>query len=766
MSGAQSWTSPSSTRIGVAAQAFVTASARWTKIAQVRSRKTRTAGAQRGERNLPRAGEVANARGSGVGCLAVALWMGACAPAESGDGARAAGAAGAGGGAATSGAGGAAGSATCVAECELDATRCNGNVIEMCAAGPGGCATWSAGSDCAQAGAWCDASSGTAECTEKCADQCTLGTAQCSAHVIQTCGQLGDCTAWQSSTDCSASGQTCSGAGGAPACVAMATGEHCGSPIPIKGGMNTVSWTATVNDDLLVNPSCLGTGFPVTGPDVVLSYTSPITGSIDVTLVKPKHQRALIVGESGACGTFANQVLCNADFSLAVAGGRFDVTQGTTYYFHVADATQPNGAPLPQPLSINVAEIDCSTFVASAIHFAPAKAATLSTLSPALTVSFDTPVVPNVGTVMLSGDKGTNLSIPLPSPSVMFMSANKTMKIMPEIKLQPDEVVSVTWTGLNDAACNKPVSAAGWSFKTPTPPCTPGQNGMLGTSVSKLVTPLTTGFTDSYFYVAADENPNGYVYVGNPTALARFSKSVAAPIVWVSGQAALSSAHLGYAMLIDGDDVFTFNSTSNDSAGLVWRISNDAGASWMKQDYVGFSTTPGDSIEGVTFHDGALYMVTSESSTSVPTEIWSAAKGAAPNPATKIASFTGEASCNGIAVDDTYQYLACAMDHRLLRRDRTTGAITLLADDYFLGTVTTQVIADDVDADGAADYLYFKGPTAAVHVVCAPQAPTPFYDVLVAYGDLHVGNHGLSLDTVNDRLYTWEHETHAIVMID
>jgi hypothetical protein len=50
--------------------------------------------------------------------------------------------------------------------------------------------------------------------------------------------------------------------------------------------------------------------------------------------------------------------------------------------------------------------------------------------------------------------------------------------------------------------------------------------------------------------------------------------------------------------------------------------------------------------------------------------------------------------------------------------------------------------------------------------VCDPGSPAPFYDVLVSYGSLHVGNHGLSLDPVNRRLYTWEHDTHAIVMID
>src|SRR5690606_15865788 len=164
------------------------------------------------------------------------------------------------------------------------------------------------------------------------------------------------------------------------------------------------------------------------------------------------------------CGSLASQLACASDYAPSSIGGSFAVTQGNTYFFYIGDTTQPVGANLPDPLTISIAEIVCSTFNASGIAFSPAKGATTTSLSPKLSVDFDTAVTTSTGTITLTGNKGTNLSFNLPSSAVTFTNSNKTMNINPGIAFPAGEVVTVNWAGLVDAKCSKPVTPPNWSF--------------------------------------------------------------------------------------------------------------------------------------------------------------------------------------------------------------------------------------------------------------------------------------------------------------
>jgi hypothetical protein len=95
-----------------------------------------------------------------------------------------------------------------------------------------------------------------------------------------------------------------------------------------------------------------------------------------------------------------------------------------------------------------------------------------------------------------------------------------------------------------------------------------------------------------------------------------------------------------------------------------------------------------------------------------------------------------------------------------------TGVTTLITDQFPLISTKSPVIADDVNNDGTADYLYYKGYRADVYFVCNPASATPYADILVNYGPGTSSNYGLGLDRVNNRLYAWEYTTKQIVMID
>lgn len=643
----------------------------------------------------------------------------------------------------------------------LNGETCIDNKVNTCKKQLDTCLDWEVTEDCATNGLFCKfGAGGVAACQGTCADPCpTAGQKKCNANVIQVCKAQPTCASpqWEVETTCPL-GQACN-ASSFTCTTAPTTGEDCGTVFPVKKGLNTVNWTATTNNYLTTMPSC--SVYALQGPDIVMAYVAPFTGVVDFTINKPVSTRWTTVVAGGTCGSLSQQISCVSDFTYSSMGGTFNVTSGNTYFFYLADTT--NGTnPLSNPFTMNLAEIDCGTFAASGVTFSPAKGATSNSLSPKITVDFDTAVKTNIGTVTVTGNQGTNLSFALPNAAVAFTSFNKTMTITPTTPLKAGETINVNWTGMQDNTCSKPLNPANWSFTVITPPCSPGVNGMLGGSVTKNATALTI----LPYYVAVDTSLSGYVYLGGASDLYRAGKT-GSSLQYVNSLAGLSSTHLGYAMAINGNDIFTLDSKLS-GTGWVWRISTTGGASWGAEDFATVPAVNGplDSWDATTIYEGKMFYLTSESSTTQNTEVWSAssAPGAVPTAVTLETSFPTETYCVGLAADDTNYYVACGGNDRLLRVNRTSGAVALLSNSFDLNTTASPVIAADTNNDGTADYLYFKGSLSEVYFVCNPAGATPYADKLLTYGS-STSSYGLGYDSVNKRLYAWDYGTKEVVTI-
>jgi hypothetical protein len=84
--------------------------------------------------------------------------------------------------------------------------------------------------------------------------------------------------------------------------------------------------------------------------------------------------------------------------------------------------------------------------------------------------------------------------------------------------------------------------------------------------------------------MATDTDPNGWIYVGGTTALYRVPKG-GGPSEAVHTVAGLTGDQLGYAMLVNGSDIFTVESQTTGMTEHLWRISTDGGATWNAEDY-------------------------------------------------------------------------------------------------------------------------------------------------------------------------------------
>lgn len=649
----------------------------------------------------------------------------------------------------------------CTNECsKVGIQGCNANKLQTCAADANGCLKWTITEDCSLKQQYCKlAGAGAAKCEGICTNPCvTSGEKKCNANVIQECKVgVNGCQEWQSATTCPI-GQTCSSAGGTFSCVsAPATGEDCGTVIPIKAGKNTVNWTATTNNYMTAAPSC-DTSYPTTGPDVVLVYQSAFTGSLDFSIEKPASNRQHVVVASGTCGTFTNQVACAYDYTYTSMTGSFNVTSGQNYFFYVGDTTS-GALPLNNPLVVTLAEVDCTTFSASAMTLVPANGSTTTTLSQKLSVDFDVPITTTTttATVKLTGNKGTNITYTQGSSTQLtWTNSNKTLNINPGIAFPAGEVITVALDGFLDAKCNKAINKPTWSFTVVTPPCSPGTGGMLGTAQKKLAVPSFYAY-----YAAADASATGYVYYGSTTALHRVNKATSA-----SEQVSTSSV-LGYGMLVGNDaNPVVFDNIMTAGSTIAWKLTSSSGT-WATQPLVSFPTAPTDYVEGGVEYKGKYYLIAAETSSTLPTQIWSASTtpSSFPGPATLELDFPGETYCNGLAVDDKYFYAACGTGERLVRVDRTTKAVTLITNAFDLATSYANGLhAHDTNGDGTADFLYFKGSQSAVFFVCNPAGATPYADTLVSYGT-STSSYGLGFDSTNKALYAFNYSPSEVVEI-
>jgi hypothetical protein len=672
------------------------------------------------------------------------------------------------------------GALACGSDCKLDVTACcndfcaaantsvcDGDTVRNCVMEPTGCLGLEL-TDCTATGDVCRAEGDTATC--ECVNRCSSpGQPRCDGLIAETCEmQPSGCLDYTVNADCGTTTGACAIGPQGSTCVAMASGEDCSDPYPIAPGDNVIAWTATMADYVTSHPSC-DTSHTLTGPDVVLAYTATVDGIVTYAMDKQANQRHDIVVSDAACGTLvaANQRSCISEYNKTVASDTFAVTAGTTYYFYVIDTTNGSLA-LPNPMSLRLDETSCSSFTNPTSNLSPANGSTVESLSPVLSFDLAHPVNTTAGVITITGDQGTTVSFDLStSPSqVTFTNGNRTVSINPGTAFHTGENVTVSWSGLVDQFCGATIAPPTWTFHVPTPSCIPGMNGMVGSNFTRI--PTGIGVFSEY-YVAADDQPNGYVYLGGTSNLYRVPKAGGSyeDVVDISG---MSTAPLGYSMVVSGSQVFSLDNTTSTSSSFLTRLTTSGGVTWNPLGYARWGTTPGASPYAMTLYQGRFYVVTNESTSGAATEIWSVPASSIVLPQTPVleGSFTTEEECDGLAMDDHYFYLTCDdSNNHLVRVDRTSFQTEVMTTSINLSTTKNDLVAHDFNGDGTADALYLKTDDETVRYLCSPAGAPPFWsDILASFGSATTTlNYGLGFDPVANTLWAEDDDTRELISI-
>jgi ABC-type uncharacterized transport system permease subunit len=269
--------------------------------------------------------------------------------------------------------------------------------------------------------------------------------------------------------------------------------------------------------------------------------------------------------------------------------------------------------------------------------------------------------------------------------------------------------------------------------------------------------------------VAADDQPDGYVYLGGYSNLYRVPKA-GGPYEDVVGLAGMSTSPLGYAMAVSGSQVFVLNDTTSTTSAFITRLTTSGGLTWNPLDYAKWSTAPGDTPYAMAVYGGRIYIVTHEFSSGAPTQIWSVPASAVVLPQTPVleGTFTTEQECGGIALDDHYFYLACDFsNNHLVRVDRTTFQTEVMTTSINLSTTRNELVAHDINGDGTADALYIKTDDETVRYLCSPAGAPPFWsDILASFGSATATtNYGLGFDPVANTLWAEDDDTRELISI-
>jgi hypothetical protein len=645
-------------------------------------------------------------------------------------------------------------------------SECVGDVLRECEQNAAGCLAWQI-TDCAATNEICEAGAGSgsaaSDATCVCVDRCTAGETRCEGASIVTCQETAaGCLDWVETTNCNSTG-TCATSASGPSCVSNVAADTCAAPLVLTAGSNAVAWNA-VTADYLTAPSC---DTSLVGPDVVMSYTAPERGFVRVTMNKPTQRQVMVVS-AAACGTTTPELACSSG-TAATLTSEFPVTAGTTYYVYARD-TSSGTAPLANPLFVTVDETRCSALGTITPTLSPAAGTSVPNRAPVLSVNLQYPIDPSAGVISVAGSLGTNMTFDLATApeAVAFTNGGRTMLIDAGVVFPVGETVTVTWTGLRDASCAALIPSPSWTFTISGPSCGPGRNGMVGSTVTRLASGLTS-LTE--YFVASDNNPNGYVYFGGTTDLYRIPKAGGARED-VQTNAGILDEMLGYEMFTAGNELYTIESVTTEiSSNLIWRLSTDGGATWNLENYVHFTTLPNDDIRAATAYKGRIFLVTQESTEG--TEIWSVPAGAPSSmlPLRPVLEATipdeDADSCSGVAVDDAYFYLACSTGERLIRVDRTTYEVELLSITINLSTVRNAIAAHDLDNNGLADVLYVSRDAEDVRYVCDPSGPGPFFvDTLASFGSATTtANYGMSFDASTNVIWMFDDDTREVIKI-
>ena len=415
--------------------------------------------------------------------------------------------------------------------------ECVSNSVRECVAAPSGCLAWQL-TDCGATNEVCDSSSGSAACT--CIDRCaTAGDTRCEGATIETCQESGGCLDWVQTTNCGTAGQVCTEIDSGPLCVSSASAEDCAHPFLLTAGQNVGAWSAR-NADYLTAPSCQTTGLD--GPDLVLAYTATDTGFIHFSLDKSDDNKEVVVASSAACGTVTPELSCVSDWFSTSIDEDLTVQTGQTYYFYVRDTTSGNGDPLPNPLQVTIGETLCSSTTPSVTSVSPGNSLSIPDTTPILEANFDLPIDPTRGVITVTGDMGTNLSYDLSTAptAIAIINGNKTLVIDPGIVFPTGETVSVSWTGLYDSTCAKPLAPPTWSFALTGPPytITTGTTAYADASVggTQIPPPNGSGTADEGLSTP-NALPAGFTYFGQPVTQAIVSTNG-----WLAVDTSLTSA--------------------------------------------------------------------------------------------------------------------------------------------------------------------------------------------------------------------------------
>jgi hypothetical protein len=396
--------------------------------------------------------------------------------------------------------------------------------------------------------------------------------------------------------------------------------------------------------------------------------------------------------------------------------------------------------------------------------------------------------VPNTtaGTITLTGNLGSSFEVPLTAWGVTFSANGHTLTVTPSAAFKAGEEVTVSWVGLLDALCNIPVPPPeDWTFTAPVAPCTPGLDGMVGSTQTRIPSGLQLpgGFDESF--VAVDASPDGYVYVGsfrgtmlgddNPRYQTYRIPKAGGPLENVYHLAGLGAEHMGYVLIIDGDDIYTVDNAAAPANHVVFRITRDGGKVWDLENVATFEPAAADDFQGGAAYGGRLYLITHENSFNLATQIWSVDPNATPLPTAAVLERTFGANayygCGGLSIDAQHYYTQCqirgATQHAVVRINRETGEVEELTRALSRASVNNPAAVHAVDhsGDGIADVVYVQVGRQDVHYICLGGS-APYVDRLATFrATTAVSNWGMAYDASANALWVFDDSTFTFVKI-
>jgi hypothetical protein len=293
------------------------------------------------------------------------------------------------------------------------------------------------------------------------------------------------------------------------------------------------------------------------------------------------------------------------------------------------------------------------------------------------------------------------------------------------------------------------------------PPCGPGQSGAVGQTLTSITVP--SSFSASVRALAADGDPTGWVYFVEPgIGFNRFRKDGSAKEDDLENNiTGLSGGDIGYAVEIDGNDIYLTSDNTSCTSLCVYRVSSDGGQTFSVQDLADFSGgAPNDDLRGIAVSGTTMWVLTHD---SVETELYELdLSSTLPATPVRRGVYPDLEYCSGLEVDGRFLYTVCddvdgSSTEGIARIRRSTFAAEALlalpsAFDVFTGTMCA-VHGQDLDADGALDFMFVSGDNGSDFYVCAPGAPAtnPFgRDWLGAFsGD----DEGTGFDRTNGVVY-------------